>query len=324
MTYAKNQLIQASDYNSLIGTSPGTTVNSLNTVWAVGGGGAGYGQGALANVAVDATIGNVAWATLINTAANAALHQASSITTISPPAANDTVAYLTPLVTNLTTLYNNRFNAVSQSTTSANTVVNTTSTWRDKLVITHTVTFANGDAARYFFNSGGQLAITCSHANTSTAVNSLFNGLASNIGTVVISAMGTGGITANIAGTTYNGVTKIGGGGNSPTLLQAGGYFGQTTANSTVFTQTVSGSFYASSFISVVTKTNGTQGSNGDTGSTYYIATVWDEVYPVGSGIGLLVGTGSTTTCTIRFPETGNIANTWGSVTVSGVVTSVT
>lgn len=320
MTYAKNQLIQASDYNNLIGASPGTTVNTLNTVWAVGGGGAGYGNPARANVSADAAIGNVAWANLINTAAAAASHQGTSITTIAPPQADDTIAYLTPLETNLTSLYTNRFNAATQSTTSANTVTNTLSTWVDKLVITHTVSFANGDAARYFFNSGGQLAITCTHSNTATAINSLFSGLASNIGTVVISAMNSG--TANIVGTTYNGVTKVGGGGNAPSVVTNGGYYNQTTANSTVFSQTVSGSFYSSSFISVVTRTNGTQGTNGDAGSTYTIATVWDEVYAPGSGVGLTVGTGSTTTLTVRFPETTNIANTWGAVSVSGTVTS--
>lgn len=320
MTYAKNQLIEASDFNNLVGNSPGTTANQLNTVWAVGGGGAGYGQTPVANVAADSTIGNAAWDSLINTAANAALHQASSITTISPPQTDDTIAFLTPLVTNLTTLYTRRFNAVAQSTTSATSVVNTLSTWVDKLIITHTVSFANGDAARYFFNSGGQLAINCSHSNTATAINSLFNGLASNVGTVVISAMNSG--SANIAGTTYNGITKIGGGGNAPTISQNSGYFAQTTSNVTTFSQTVSGSFYASSFISVVTKTNGTQGTNGDAGNVYTIATVWDEVYPVGSGVGLTVGTGSNVTLTVRYPNSAYISNTWGTVSVTGVVTS--
>lgn len=321
MTYAKNQLIQASDYNNLIGTSPGSTANVFNTIWATGSGTAGYGQTPLANVALNETIGNVAWANLINRAANAATHQGTNITTIAPPAADATIAYLTPLTTNLEALYSRRFFASVQGTTSANTVTNTTSTWVDKLVITHTVSFANGDAARYFFNSGGQLAITCTHSNTATAINSLFNGLASNIGTVVISAMNTG--SAQIAGTNYNGVTKVGGGGNSPSIQQNAGYYNQSTANATVFSQNVSGTFYSSSFISVVTRTNGTQGTNLDAGSTYYLATVWDEVYAPGSGVGLTVGTGSTVTCTIRFPETTNIANTWGAVTVSGVVTSV-
>ena len=320
MTYAKNQLIQATDYNNLIGTSPGSTANTLNTVWAVGSSGAGYGQGALANVAVDATIGNVAWANLIDRIANVATHQGTSITTISPPQADATIAYLTPLVTNLQSIYTRRFSAATQGTTTSNTVTNTTSTWVDKLVITHTVSFANGDAARYFFNSGGQLAITCSHSNTATAINTLFNQLATNIGTVVISAMNTG--NAQIAGTVYNGVTKVGGGGVGPSIQQNAGYYGQTTANSTIFSQTVSGSFYSSSFISVVTRTNGTQGTNLDAGSTYYVATVWDEVYAPGSGVGLTVGTGSTTTLTVRYPESTNIANTWGNVTVSGVVTS--
>lgn len=319
MTYAKDSLIQASDYNNLIGASTTTTASTLNATWATGGTSAGYGQTALANVAQDATIGNVAWSNLINTVANAALHQASSITTVSPPAADSTITYLAPLVTNLTTVYNNRLSAAAQGSTLANTVTNTTTNWKNQLLITHTVSFANGDAARYFFNAGGQLAITCTHSNTATAVNQIFSNLASNIGTVVISAMNAG--NANIAGTTYNGVTKIGGGGKTPVISQNSGYYAQSTGNLTLFNQEATGSFYSSSFISVTSKSNGTQGSNGDKGSTLYIATIWDEVYSYGTG--LTVGTGSTTTLTVRYPSSSVLANTWGTVTLSGVVTSV-
>ena len=91
--------------------------------------------------------------------------------------------------------------------------VTTASTWSSIATWTHTVTFANGNAARYFFNSGGQLKVTCSHPS-GTGINLLLNGLASNIGTVVMSAPTSGSIT--IASTSYNGITKVGGGGNAP------------------------------------------------------------------------------------------------------------
>ncbi len=47
MTYAQFGLIQAADFNTLVGGNPTTTVNTLNATWATGGGSAGYGQTAV-------------------------------------------------------------------------------------------------------------------------------------------------------------------------------------------------------------------------------------------------------------------------------------
>jgi hypothetical protein len=181
------------------------------------------------------------------------------------------------------------------------------------LTFTHTVTFANGDAARYFFNSGGQLKLTCSHANSTAGINLLFNNLTSNVGTVVMSAPTSGAVT--ISGTSFNGITKIGGGGSTPTISTNSGYYAMTTSNANVFTQTASTgpTGYLSTFIRVVAKSNGTQGSNGDTGSVVTLYTIWDEVPD-----GLTVGTGSTVTVTAQAPETTYLANSWGTITVAG------
>jgi hypothetical protein len=182
------------------------------------------------------------------------------------------------------------------------------------LTFTHTVSFANGDAARYFFNSGGQLKVTCSHPN-GTGINLLLNNLASNVGTVTMSSPTSGSIT--VGGVSYNGITRVGGGGNSPTVSTNSGYYAMTTSNANVFTQTASTgpSGYLSTFIRVIAKSNGTQGSNGDAGSTITLYTIWDEVPD-----GLTVSTGSATTVTVAAPETTYLANSWGTITVSGTV----
>ena len=52
MTYAQFGLVQATDYNNLTGGPTSTTANTLNATWVTGSGNAGYGQTALANVAV--------------------------------------------------------------------------------------------------------------------------------------------------------------------------------------------------------------------------------------------------------------------------------
>jgi hypothetical protein len=143
----------------------------------------------------------------------------------------------------------------------------------------------------------------------------LFNNLASNIGTVAMSAPTSGAVT--IVGTSYNGITKVGGGGSTPTISTNSGYYAMTTSNANVFTQLASTgpSGYLSTFIRIIAKSNGTQGSNGDAGSVITLYTVWDEVPD-----GLTVGTGSTTTVTAVAPESTYVANTWGTISVTGTV----
>ena len=314
MSYAQYGTIQAADYNALVGANPGGTANALNTVWSTGSGAAGYGQTAEANVAVGDTVTAVKWANLITKTANSASHQSSSITSVTAPATGNTITYNANVVTNLQTTYVNRLNAVSQSGTSANTATYAP-TWLNAITFTHIVTFANGDAARYFFNSGGQLAITCAHP-AGSGINLLLNNLASNVGTVVLSSPTSG--AATIASTSYNGVTKVGGGGSTPTISTNSGYYSWTTSNANAFYQTASTgpSGYLSTNINILVKTNGTQGSNGDVGNVITISTVWDEIPN-----GLTVATGSATTVTIRPPEVTYIANTWGTPSVTGTVT---
>lgn len=316
MSYAQFGTIEAADYNNMVGGNPVTTSGKLNTVWATGGSTAGYGQTAAANVAIGGTVTASNWAALVSNTASAAAHQGTSITSVTAPVSGGIVTYLSAIPTNLTTIYGSRLNAATQGSTTSNTATIGT-TWSQLATFTHTVTFANGDAARYFFNSGGQLAITCAQAGAS-GINLLFNNLCSNVGTVVMSAPTSGSVS--IAGTSYNGITKIGGGGNAPTISSGSGYYAMTTANATCFTQTASTgpSGYLSTFIRVLAKSNGTQGANGDAGSVITIYTIWDEVPD-----GLVVASGGTTTLTVRPPETTNLANSWGTVSVTGTVSVV-
>lgn len=313
MAYAQFGTVQAADFNTLVGGNPTTTANTLNATWATGGSTAGYGQTALANVTAGNAVLATSWATLVGNTASAATHQGSSITSVSAPVAGGTITFLSAIPTNLQTIYTNRLNAASQGSTTANAVT-TGSTWTQAATWTHTATFANGDAARYFFNSGGQLKLTMSHP-AGSGINLLFNNLASNVGTVVMSAPSSGSIT--ISGVSYNGITKIGGGGNSPTISQNSGYYAMTTSNANVFTQLASTgpSGYLSTFIRVQARSNGTQGSNSDAGSVITLITIWDEVPN-----GLTVASGSSVTLTAQAPETTNLANSWGTITLAGSV----
>lgn len=315
MSYTQFNLIEASDFNGLVGGNPTTTANTLNATWATGGGTAGYGQTAVANATIGSTVvATGQWNALVSNTASAATHQGSSITSVTAPTAGGTITFLSAIPTNLQTIYSNRLNAATQGSTTSNAVTYG-SAWSNQLTFTQTVTFANGDAARYFFNSGGQIKMTVSHPS-GTGINLLFNNLASNVGTVVMSAPTSG--TVSIAGTSYSGITKVGGGGNAPTISSNNGYYALTTSNATVFTQTASTgpSGYLSTYIRFIVRSNGTQGSNGDAGSVITVHTIWDEVPD-----GLSVSSGSVTTLTLTPPETVNLANSWGTVTLAGSVT---
>lgn len=312
MTYAVGGLIQAADYNNLIGSSPSGTANKLNTVWAVGQGTAGYGQTALSSVSAGATVQATEWANLNNRIGSAASHQGTSVTSITGLVVGGLIKYTDAgpaFQNNLTAIYNSRLNAASVGSTSTN-VVTRPSGWSDNVTFDQTITFTSGDAARYFFNAGGQIGVSFS-SPTGSAIDNIFNALASASGTIWLSAPNSSSIT--VAGVTYNGVTKSGGSGSVTVLGTNLGYYGLTSSFQTIFKQVAGYGGYLSSFIEVQARTNGTQGSNGDNGSVVYIRTIWDEVPN-----GLSVSAGTTTTITVRPPSTTHISNTWGTPSLSG------
>lgn len=310
MSYAQYGLIEASDFNSRAGGNPTTTATTVNAVWATGGGQTGYGQTAVGNVAVGQTVVATNWASLINSINSANAHQGASGTGLTAPVAGGVITYLSGLDTSITNINANKGNAAAQGTTTSNTQT-TISSWTDYANFAYTCTFSNGDAARYFFNAGGQLKFEVTHANTQAGINAAMNTLCTAVGTIVISGQNSGSRT--IAGTAYNGITKVGGSG-SATLSTNSGYFGLTTSNVTILDQD-SGTAPYTSTVQVLgyARTNGTQGSNNDNGSVVSVNVVLDKI----SGNGTL-GSGSTCTLTVVPPSTTNISNTWGTITLAG------
>lgn len=310
MSYAQFGLVEATDFNTLVGGNPTSTANTLNATWATGSGQGGYGQTAVANVIAGQPVAASSWASLVNNTASAAAHQGSSITSVTAPVAGGLVTYISAIPTNLQTIWGSKGNAAAQGSTSSNTQT-TTAAWTDYANFTFTCTFANGDAARYFFNAGGQLKFQCSHSNTDAGINAAMNTLATATGTVVLSGQNSGSRT--IASTAFNGVTKVGGSG-SATISQNSGYFGLSTGNTTIFDQDSGTAPYTTTVqIQYLARTNGVQGSNADNGSVVTVHCLFDKI----SGNGTL-GSGSSVTCTLVPPSTTNLANTWGTITLAG------
>jgi hypothetical protein len=240
---------------------------------------------------------------------------------------------LTRIISSVAGLYASNLNATSQGTSANYPEVNYSS-WNRAILFEHLVTFADGDAARYFFNCGGQLALTFS-SPPGTKVNALMSKLGENAGTLVISSPNVE--TIKIATTNYQGVTKVGGADPPPVdprftterygvrtyneLTPTIGYYGMSTSYQEIFKQSVGGfptqairyNYYDGSYIGVYVKTNGPVGTRGDNGNVITIRTVWDQVPN-----GLEVTAGTTTTLTVRPPFLRNgMTKSWGTPVVS-------
>lgn len=299
MAYQQGGKVEATDFNTLA-----TSVNDAL---------ADIGQSALpTNLIGGGKVLAADWSNLVNKIANVASHQGTGITSISSPNASTKVGFRSELSTNITNIRSARKNASAQGTDSITTTVNA-SRWFDRSTFTHTITFASATAAQYFFNGGGQIRLTLSHP-TGSAIDTLFNSLCTAIGTIVLSSPSSG--TVTIATATYNGITKVGGSGTVNTLLANAGYYGLTGTNQEVFKQFgtslagFGGVNYSQSFISVNMNV-----SNG--GATINITTLWDE-YPNG----LTTVANSTVNCIVRPPSSVYITNTWGTISVTGTVSS--
>lgn len=319
MAYLQFGLIEASDYNNMVGGNPTIIPNTLNAVWATGGGQAGYGQTPVSNVAIGQLVSANNWVTMLNTTSNAAAHQGTTLSSVVTPATGNLITYQANIIPNLTTIYVNRGNAITQGTTISNTQT-TASSWSNSAIFSFSLSFANGDAARYFFNAGGQIKLTCNHPNTANRLNTAFNELASMTGTVVMSGQNSG--TRTILGNTFTGVQKVGGSGNAFVAVNSG-YFGLTantmfSVGTLIFDQDMSGNGYYANEIEIqyFARTNGTQGTNADNGNIVFVTCVFskEDITPLPGN----VASGSTCTFVAVPPSSGAIANTWGSFTISG------
>lgn len=309
MTYASGGLIEAADFNNIVGGSPANVSAQLNSVWAVGKQTLGYGQPRVANVSIAGTVTAADWASLINSLNNARLHQSGSGSGLSAPTAGTTISYLSTLTTAVSTAYTNALSAASFGSTSSFAQVTksmsaagataNTQTW------VTTFTFASPDQARYFFNAGGYVGVQDSsfvNVNGTLRTQSIGN-ILTGTSYGVITAVASGGLSTNVAVTTNN--VSI-------------GYYQATVSNQT-YNKTTATGYYSGDYVQMDIRTNGPLGGNQDNGTEVTIVTT-----VLSSSIGSL-GPGDILNATvgfqpvIRFPETTYLANTWGAVTVSMV-----
>jgi hypothetical protein len=318
MTYSAGGLIQATDYNGFAST---TVSGNVNAIWGTGAGNYGYGQSTtLSTVSAAGTVTATQWADLVNRISSIGSHTGVSITSRTAPVAGNTIAILSNLSTDLSNLYTSRANAAS----SGSTITPATGTWWQAsntpnsawtITTTHTIAFANANAARYFFNSGGLIKWAVAKTSTGTEADTEWNDLAGTLsGVIYLSGANT---AHTINGTAYTGTTKSGGTGTPTTLSTTVGFYNLTTVATTLYDQYADSSPYTSDHI----RLNATVDSNSSP-ATLTFTTAWINASSATPGsteiiTGGVAGTGPTTVVNYIAPETTYIANTWGAITIS-------
>jgi hypothetical protein len=321
MTYSVGGLIEATDYN---GFAANTTNGNVNAIWGSGAGNYGYGQTALSTVSVGATVSATSWSDLVNRISSIGSHTGVTITSRTAPVAGNTITILNNIATDLTNLFTNRANA----STSGATISPSTGTWWRAtntpnsawtITTTHTINFANANAARYFFNSAGLIKWDVFKTTTGTEADTEWNDLAETLsGTIYLSGSNT---AHTIAGTAYTGITKSGGTGTPTTLATTTGFYNLTTTATTVYQQAADTSPYTADFIRVQMSVN----SNA-TPDQLTVTTAWVNTASAGPGsteiiTGGAAGAGPTTVVNYVAPETTYLSNTWGAITISATTT---
>jgi len=317
MTYSSGGLIEATDYNGFVSTTAGANINDI---WATGSSDKGYGQTAVSTVAAAGTVSATQWASLVNTLSSLGSQTNTTITARSAPTAGTTIAILAALNTDLTSVTTNRNNAVAQGTqytgwtgTNSKTAATSGATWT--ITFTNTVTFADSNSARYFFNGGGLISLLPSKTSTGATGDPPWNAMATAAGTIVFSGAAA---SKTIAAVAYTGTTKIGGSGINTTLSTATGYYALTAgaAATIIFKQFSATAPYTSNFIQHSVALNA--GANILTFTTLWSASDGDPITGGTAAVAATPGTAPCTICTYKPPSSTYLTTaSWGTPTVA-------
>ena len=221
MAYQQGDTITASDYN--------TFATNINTIIGTGSADSGYGNTEVAAVSAGATITAAQWNALLSALQKGANHQGTTLTNASNTVAQGgNILPLSNLEADITLITNNKANVdASNMSTDTGVTSSRTASWTGTVQHILTVTFASANAARHFFNSGGEIRFAGSRSGgSSTDQNTDWTNLLSNAGTVKFAETST---------------TYTGSGGTAASV----GFDDLTTSNQQIFTATGQGNYSA-------------------------------------------------------------------------------
>lgn len=317
MTYAQFGLIEASDYNNIVGGNPTDVAGTFNRVWGVGQNDRGWGQTAVSQVSALSQVTAPQWATLINNLNNAYRHTISTGGTgLSAPVTGDTIYFISTLTGYVTDVYNSRLNTTSTGSTTSGSYsfgLVASSGGVGDFTATRNIAFASIDQFRYFWNAGGRVTFD---------VTSVTN----NDGT------GRSGSMVTLANTNFNAKTvlarsclaRTGTGGVVVTDVTASGFY--TLPNDivgpilpTTYCEITGNTYpYTGDYVKLTASvTGGGSGSYGGNGTTLRL---YFRTYSSTTGSSFVNDSLNVTinyTVTVTYPQTSYLSNSWGTATIS-------
>lgn len=323
MSYAVGGTIQANDYNNLTwgGNSSNvynSTITNTAQVWGVGFGYRGYGQGTsqIAVVAVNNIVTATQWAGLIYTINNALGHQSGAGARLASGSnigvtAGALIQYFANVASSVTSINTN-------ANTAATTGATVTGATFSPIITGGPTSFANifsrhirfwggPDAARYFFNAGGQIKWVITSATN-------------NNGTLTSADLVTQWGTYQAGGTLFNSsaTPRTGTGGTVNTANTSLGFWQAGTLTTTI-SQITSANYryeYNLDFTNVRVRTDGVAGTNGANGGNLFIDFGTSKTATV-PGLNDAVDVTVNHRIDIVLPESTFLANTWGIIGVT-------
>lgn len=326
MAYSIGGLIEAADYNGFVSNN----ANNVNGIWGAGTTDRGYGQSAIGSVSAAAIVTATNWASLVNTVAAIANHQATAITSRSAPVTGNLIEILANLNTDITNTTTNRGNAAASGaeiTAFSGTTSKTTSTgsgvspWT--IVFTHTVTFPSADQARYFWNAGGIVRLRVSKTSTGQQADTEWNDLGGTLMNEIRIAGRVNAANQVIGGVTYTGVNKTVGTGTPSIHATTTGWYNLGTSNTNIYQQFADTYPYTGQSITVAARTAGSL-------TQLILTTTWsDPGQPSWGSTDVITGgtatnspftafgTAPATVVTLLPPSSTFLSASWGTPTIA-------
>ena len=257
MAYQAGDTILDDEYNTFVGSS--TSPFGINHIMGTGATVYGLGQTELGLVSGNSATGGTTvtaaqWNSLLTSIDNIANHTNASVTARTQVAAGDTIAIKAAVATDLATLAS----AVAAGSTSATALTvgselqssQSGTRYAGSHVVEHTVTFANANNMRFFFNAGGKIRVNLTRVGNGGSAKTDKDDSVDEL----ITAMGNFDI-ASLAS------TRSGSGETLTTDGFAVGFQDVTTSYQTVFLLTQANGTYTSMTLKGELKGNATQGS---------------------------------------------------------------
>ena len=194
MAYTAGDTILDDEYNAFVNNS--SSPFGYNHFAGTGSTVYGLGQSSISTVSAGGTVNAAQWNALMTGIDNIANHTNDTMTSRSAVSAGDTIAIKAAVAADLATLAasvaGGSTGATALTTSSAKQTSNSSSTWSGSHTVEHSVTFANANTMRWFFNAGGKINVQKSRTGNggtgggATTKDSNWTNLYAALGTIAI------------------------------------------------------------------------------------------------------------------------------------------